>query len=97
LHRDSDEAFEGKEDIFSVKIRPLRSLLVPVERIHADEERLLETIPPGSQEAIVSCLSLHWVNDLPGTCLQSQGKSTDRFSQASSFKSVKHSNLMDSS
>lgn len=34
--------------------------------MHADEEKLLENIPPNSQDAIVSCLSLHWVNDLPG-------------------------------
>lgn len=27
----------------------------------------MATIPRNSQEAIVSCLSLHWVNDLPGT------------------------------
>lgn len=31
-----------------------------------DEENLLATIPRNSQEAVVSCLSLHWVNDLPG-------------------------------
>ena len=43
---------------------------VKVERIHADEENLLATIPPDSQEAIVSCLSLHWVNDLPGVLVQ---------------------------
>ena len=41
-----------------------------VERIHADEEKLLEVIPRNSQEAIVSCLSLHWVNDLPGVLVQ---------------------------
>ena len=40
--------------------------LVEVERIQADEENLLEVIPRNSQEAVVSCLSLHWVNDLPG-------------------------------
>lgn len=34
--------------------------------MHVDEEKLLENIPPNSQDAIVSCLSLHWVNDLPG-------------------------------
>ncbi|KAF9567410.1 S-adenosyl-L-methionine-dependent methyltransferase [Agrocybe pediades] len=45
---------------------------VEVKRIHADEENLLESIPPNSQEAIVSCLSLHWVNDLPGTLIQIQ-------------------------
>ncbi len=41
-----------------------------VERIHADEENLLQTIPRNSQEAIVSCMSLHWVNDLPGVLVQ---------------------------
>jgi NADH dehydrogenase [ubiquinone] 1 alpha subcomplex assembly factor 5 len=39
---------------------------VQVERLVVDEEKLLDTIPRNSQEAIVSCLSLHWVNDLPG-------------------------------
>jgi NADH dehydrogenase [ubiquinone] 1 alpha subcomplex assembly factor 5 len=44
--------------------------LVEVERLHADEENLLANIPRDSQEAIVSCLSLHWVNDLPGVLVQ---------------------------
>ncbi|KDR84075.1 hypothetical protein GALMADRAFT_275287 [Galerina marginata CBS 339.88] len=43
---------------------------VEVERIHGDEENLLRSISPNSQEAILSCLSLHWVNDLPGTLVQ---------------------------
>ncbi|OCH94525.1 S-adenosyl-L-methionine-dependent methyltransferase [Obba rivulosa] len=43
---------------------------VEVERIHADEENLLEVVPRNSQEAIVSCLNLHWVNDLPGILIQ---------------------------
>ncbi|KAJ3487255.1 hypothetical protein NLI96_g3663 [Meripilus lineatus] len=43
---------------------------VEVQRIHADEENLLDTIPRNSQEAIVSCLNLHWVNDLPGVLVQ---------------------------
>jgi NADH dehydrogenase [ubiquinone] 1 alpha subcomplex assembly factor 5 len=43
-----------------------RFTLVDVERIVADEEQLLKTIEPNSQEAIVSCMSLHWINDLPG-------------------------------
>ncbi|KAJ3997782.1 S-adenosyl-L-methionine-dependent methyltransferase [Lentinula boryana] len=43
---------------------------VEVERIHADEENLLQVINPNTQEAIVSCLSLHWVNDLPGILIQ---------------------------
>ncbi|KAF9792414.1 S-adenosyl-L-methionine-dependent methyltransferase [Thelephora terrestris] len=41
-----------------------------VERIVGDEENLLATIPRNSQEAVVSCLSLHWVNDLPGALTQ---------------------------
>jgi len=45
-------------------------ITVEVERVHADEENLLQTIQPNSQEAIVSCLSLHWVNDLPGVLIQ---------------------------
>ncbi|THH16620.1 hypothetical protein EW146_g4046 [Bondarzewia mesenterica] len=48
---------------------PSSEFEVPVERLQVDEEHLLETIPRNSQEAIVSCLSLHWVNDLPGRCL----------------------------
>ncbi|KAJ7368776.1 S-adenosyl-L-methionine-dependent methyltransferase [Mycena albidolilacea] len=43
---------------------------VQVERIHGDEENLLQLVEPNSQEAVVSCLSLHWVNDLPGTLIQ---------------------------
>jgi len=43
---------------------------VQVERLVVDEEKLLDTIPRNSQEAIVSCLSLHWVNDLPGVLVQ---------------------------
>jgi len=41
-----------------------------VERLVLDEEKLLEAIPRNSQEAIVSCLSLHWANDLPGVLVQ---------------------------
>ncbi|KAG8822216.1 hypothetical protein FRC17_009618 [Serendipita sp. 399] len=43
---------------------------VPVERVHADEENLLRVIKPSSQEAVVSCLSLHWINDLLGVLIQ---------------------------
>ncbi|KAI5119596.1 hypothetical protein M0805_005766 [Coniferiporia weirii] len=43
---------------------------IEVERIQCDEENLLKTIEPNPQEAIVSCLSLHWVNDLPGVLVQ---------------------------
>ncbi|KAF5321083.1 hypothetical protein D9619_000557 [Psilocybe cf. subviscida] len=45
---------------------------VEIQRIHGDEENLLQLIEPSSQEAVVSCLSLHWVNDLPGTLVQIQ-------------------------
>ena len=48
----------------------LRTWLVEVERVNADEERLLDAVPKNSQEAIVSCLSLHWINDLPGVLVQ---------------------------
>jgi NADH dehydrogenase [ubiquinone] 1 alpha subcomplex assembly factor 5 len=41
---------------------------VEVIRKQLDEERLLETIDRNSQDVVVSCLSLHWVNDLPGEC-----------------------------
>ncbi|KAF8076709.1 hypothetical protein FPV67DRAFT_1714822 [Lyophyllum atratum] len=43
---------------------------VEVKRIHGEEENLLQIVEPNSQEAIVSCLSLHWVNDLPGVLIQ---------------------------
>ncbi|KAH7909452.1 S-adenosyl-L-methionine-dependent methyltransferase [Hygrophoropsis aurantiaca] len=43
---------------------------VEVERLHADEEKLLDIVPCNSQEAIVSCLSLQWINDLPGILVQ---------------------------
>ncbi|KAK4049618.1 hypothetical protein OIO90_005377 [Microbotryomycetes sp. JL221] len=41
---------------------------VPVERIVCDEESL--PFEEDSQDAIMSCLALHWVNDLPGTLIQ---------------------------
>ncbi|KAK4050425.1 hypothetical protein OIV83_003495 [Microbotryomycetes sp. JL201] len=41
---------------------------VPVERIVCDEEHL--PFEEDSQDAIMSCLALHWVNDLPGTLVQ---------------------------
>jgi NADH dehydrogenase [ubiquinone] 1 alpha subcomplex assembly factor 5 len=43
---------------------------VEIERIQADEDNLLQVVEPDSQEAIVSCLSMHWVNDLPGLLVQ---------------------------
>jgi NADH dehydrogenase [ubiquinone] 1 alpha subcomplex assembly factor 5 len=41
-----------------------------VERIHGDEESLLQYVPKNSQDAVVSCLSLQWINDLPGILVQ---------------------------
>ncbi|EIW82267.1 S-adenosyl-L-methionine-dependent methyltransferase [Coniophora puteana RWD-64-598 SS2] len=43
---------------------------VEVERVNADEEALLDILPRNSQEAVMSCLSLQWVNDLPGVLVQ---------------------------
>ena len=69
LYRDPDEEFEGIPILLlhylCLSIQPW--ILVEVERIIGDEENLLATIPRNSQEAVVSCMSLHWVNDLPGT------------------------------
>jgi NADH dehydrogenase [ubiquinone] 1 alpha subcomplex assembly factor 5 len=68
LYRDPDEEFEGIPILLLhysyLTIQPW--ILVGVERIVGDEENLLATIPKNSQEAVVSCMSLHWVNDLPG-------------------------------
>jgi NADH dehydrogenase [ubiquinone] 1 alpha subcomplex assembly factor 5 len=36
--------------------------------VHADEEFL--PIQDGSVDLVVSCMSLHWINDLPGTLIQ---------------------------
>lgn len=41
---------------------------VEIERILMDEESV--TFAPESQECILTSLSLHWVNDLPGTLIQ---------------------------
>ncbi|GAA5885508.1 hypothetical protein JCM16303_002234 [Sporobolomyces ruberrimus] len=43
---------------------------VPVERIHLDEEELASRFEENSHDAIMSCLSLHWINDLPGALIQ---------------------------
>ncbi|KAF8165669.1 S-adenosyl-L-methionine-dependent methyltransferase [Crassisporium funariophilum] len=43
---------------------------VEVERVHGNEENIMEYFAPDSQEAVVSCLSLHWINDLPGALVQ---------------------------
>ncbi|KAG9024537.1 hypothetical protein FRB95_011375 [Tulasnella sp. JGI-2019a] len=43
---------------------------VSVTQDTGDEESLLEHVPRNSFDAVVSCLSLHWVNDLPGALIQ---------------------------
>lgn len=50
---------------------------VEIERIHGDEENLLEFVEHDSQDAVVSCLSLHWVNDLPGQWLWTDSMPSD--------------------
>ncbi|KAF8625592.1 hypothetical protein AX15_005292 [Amanita polypyramis BW_CC] len=49
---------------------PDSEFAVKIERIHADEENPLQVVDRNSQEAIVSCLGLHWINDLPGILTQ---------------------------
>ncbi|BGP28332.1 hypothetical protein JCM10296v2_000064 [Rhodotorula toruloides] len=43
---------------------------VPVERIHLDEEQLSSHFDENSYDCVMSCLSMHWINDLPGTLIQ---------------------------
>jgi len=43
---------------------------VPITQKVGDEEELLQNVPRNSFDAVVSCLSLHWVNDLPGALIQ---------------------------
>ncbi|KAJ3561734.1 hypothetical protein NP233_g10014 [Leucocoprinus birnbaumii] len=49
---------------------PVEEFEIDIERRQGDEENLLQIVSPNSQEAVVSCLSLHWVNDLPGALVQ---------------------------
>jgi NADH dehydrogenase [ubiquinone] 1 alpha subcomplex assembly factor 5 len=67
LHRDPDTEFEGMCFFFKLTTPSHRFFQVQVERINADEEHFLSVVGHDSQQAIVSCLSLHWVNDLPGS------------------------------
>ncbi|KAF9031826.1 S-adenosyl-L-methionine-dependent methyltransferase [Hymenopellis radicata] len=43
---------------------------VSVERVNRDEEHLLQIVEPNSLDGVVSCLSLQWINDLPGMLVQ---------------------------
>lgn len=69
LNRDADDEFEGiSRSCHVLRIHSFETS-VQLERVQGDEENLLEILPRNSHEAIVSCLSLHWVNDLPGVSL----------------------------
>lgn len=52
LHRDADVPVEGGE-------------LCEAYRLHADEEDKL-AFPDGTFDLVISCASMHWVNNLPG-------------------------------
>ncbi|GAA6033736.1 hypothetical protein JCM8097_004405 [Rhodosporidiobolus ruineniae] len=43
---------------------------IPIERHHHDEEALASLFPENSHDCIMSCLSMHWINDLPGALVQ---------------------------
>jgi NADH dehydrogenase [ubiquinone] 1 alpha subcomplex assembly factor 5 len=62
---------------------------VELGRIVWDEERLLDLVEKNSQEAIVSCLSLHWVNDLPGSGLCSLTASASPSRSAGTLVQIK--------
>lgn len=48
----------------------LISLSVDIERKNLDEENIANRLESSSAQAITSCLSLHWTNDLPGVLSQ---------------------------
>lgn len=56
--------------VHSLNRDPDSEFPLPPARLNIDEEALLNTIPRNSQDAVVSCLGLHWVNDLPGALIQ---------------------------
>lgn len=64
LYRDEDVETESERNWLYSRPRLTLICAVPIERIHCDEESL--PFEEDSHDAIMSCLSLHWVNDLPG-------------------------------
>ena len=58
----------GTASVFAADLSPRLAVAAPVPAVAADEEYL--PFAPGSFDAVVSNLSLHWVNDLPGALLQ---------------------------
>lgn len=61
-------ARKGTEAVFAADLSPRFAAAAPVPAVAADEECL--PFAAESFDAIVSNLSLHWVNDLPGALLQ---------------------------
>ena len=67
LYRDIDVETEGQPVPHTLRTacsHSRASYAVPIERIVCDEETL--PFEENSHDAVMSCLSLHWVNDLPG-------------------------------
>lgn len=58
----------GTQDVFAADMAPRFAAAAPVPAVAADEDFL--PFAPDSFDAIVSNLSLHWVNDLPGALVQ---------------------------
>lgn len=58
----------GTRHVFAAELSPHLAALAPVPAVVADEENL--PFGPATLDAVVSNLSLQWVNDLPGALLQ---------------------------
>ena len=63
MNRDLDKNNEG-----SIYLDESNSILVDITRVVGDEEQI--PFEPNSFDAVMSNLSLHWVNDLPGVLKQ---------------------------
>jgi NADH dehydrogenase [ubiquinone] 1 alpha subcomplex assembly factor 5 len=58
----------GIETLITADLSPKMIARAPGPRLVADEEWL--PIAENSLDLVLSCLSLHWINDLPGTLIQ---------------------------
>lgn len=63
-------ARDGTETVFAADLSPRLAAASPALAIAADEEYL--PFAEGVFDAVISNLSLHWVNDLPGALLQAR-------------------------
>lgn len=61
---------KGIEQVISCDMSPAMASLAPSPAVVCDEEFL--PIAPNSVDLVVSNLSLHWVNDLPGALIQAR-------------------------